>query len=135
MKNNASLIAGFKDCLGIGIDVSKAELVVVGLTRDKPHVVRVDNDLEAVRTFVQRLRETGYGGKILCESTGHYHLKLVLACQEMGVKLIVLNPLQSSKHAKAKIRKTRTDPADGLTLATMCVTEPNLPAAGAINAR
>lgn len=43
------------------------------------------------------------------------------------MEIIVLNPLQSSKHSKAKVRKTKTDPEDGLVLATMCITESKLP--------
>lgn len=124
---NARSIKVFKDCLGIGIDVSKAELVIVGLSNGEPYIFRVNNKMKAVRCFLQRLHKTGYCGKIICESTGHYHLKLLLACHEFGLSIILLNPLQSSKHTKSKIRKTKTDPEDGLTLATMCVTEPKLP--------
>ena len=124
---NARSIKVFKDCLGIGIDVSKAELVFVGLTNSEPYIIRVNNKMKTVRGVLHRLRQTGYCKKIICESTGHYHLKLLLACQEVGLEIILLNPLQSSKHTKSKIRKIKTDPEDGLTLATMCVTEPNLP--------
>ena len=123
----ASTVQVFKDCLGIGIDVSKAELVVVGLTTGEPYIKRVDNRMTSIKTFVRALRKSGYVGKMICESTGHYHLKLVLACHELGMEIIVLNPLQSSKHRKANVRKTKTDPEDGLVLATMCLTEPKLP--------
>lgn len=123
----ASTVKVFKDCLGIGIDVSKAELVVVGLTATEPYIKRIKNQFTSVKAFVQALQKAGYRGKMICESTGHYHLKLALACHESGMDLIVLNPLQSSKHSKAKVRKTKTDPEDGLMLATMCITEPNLP--------
>ncbi len=124
---SASTIKAFKDCLGIGIDVSKADLAVVGITANESFIAHIPNQMKAVKTFVRRLHRSGYQGKILCESTGHYHLKLAVVCHEVGLPLIVLNPLQSSKHNKAKIRKTKTDPQDGLTLATMCVTEPDLP--------
>jgi transposase len=123
----ASTVKVFKDCLGIGIDVSKAELVVVGLTTTEPYIKRIKNQFTSVKAFVQALQKAGYRGKMICESTGHYHLRLALACHESGMDLIVLNPLQSSKHSKAKVRKTKTDPEDGLMLATMCITEPNLP--------
>lgn len=123
----ASTVKVFKDCLGIGIDVSKAELVVVGLTTSEPYIKRVNNRLTSVKAFVRALKKSGYDGKMICESTGHYHLKLALTCHEIGMEIIVLNPLQSSKHTKANVRKTKTDPEDGLTLATMCITEPNLP--------
>lgn len=124
---NASTVKVFQDCLGIGIDVSKAELAVVGIKSDEHYLKCVRNDLQAIKSFIQRLHQSGYRGKVVCESTGHYHLKLALVCHEIGVELIVLNPLQSSKHSKAKVRKTKTDPQDALTLATMCITEPELP--------
>lgn len=124
---NASSEKVFKDCLGIGIDVSKAELAVVGITLNQSYLKRVCNDMKAIKAFIQRLHQSGYRDKVVCESTGHYHLKLALVCHQIGVELIVLNPLQSSKHSKAKIRKTKTDPEDALMLATMCITEPNLP--------
>lgn len=123
----ASTVKVFKSCLGIGVDISKAELVVVGLTDGEPYIKRVKNQLSSVKAFIRALKASGYVGKLICESTGHYHLKLVLACSELGVDIIVLNPLQSSKHSKARVRKTKTDPEDGLLLATMCITEPDLP--------
>lgn len=123
----APTIKAYKDCSGIGIDISKAECVVVGLTADTSYIKRVPNQVKPLKTFIQRLHDSGYQGKLLCESTGHYHLKLAVICQAVGLPLIVLNPLQSSKHSKASVRKTKTDPHDGLMLATMCITEPHLP--------
>ena len=126
MKKAAS-VKVFGQCLGIGIDVSKAELVIVGLTDSEPYIKRVNNQLASIRAFVQALKKAGYRGKMICESTGHYHLKLALACEESEMEIIVLNPLQSSKHGKARIRKTKTDAEDALVLAMMCLTEPDLP--------
>ena len=124
---NASSEKVFKTCLGIGIDVSKAELAAVGITSNEAYFKRVSNEMKAIEVFIKGLHQSGYRGKVVCESTGHYHLKLALVCHELGIELIVLNPLQSSKHSKANIRKTKTDPQDALMLATMCITEPNLP--------
>lgn len=123
----ASSINDFKECLGIGIDVSKAELVVVGLGSKVDYIKRLGNHPRAINTFLRGLKRIGYNNKIICESTGHYHLKLVIACHQVGLEIILLNPLQASKHIKAKIRKTKTDPEDALTLATMCITEKKLP--------
>jgi len=124
---NASSCKEFSHCLGIGVDVSKAELVVVGLTDQVPCIQRVENGLSAIRRFLSGLQNAGYSGKLLCESTGHYHLKLALVGAELGLDLVVINPLQSSQHAKARVRKTKTDAEDALLLATMCITEPRLP--------
>ena len=46
---------------------------------------------------------------------------------EAGLDIRVINPLLSSKHAKSAIRKTKTDRVDAHVLATMVLTEPNLP--------
>lgn len=124
---NASTIKVYKDCLAVGIDVSKADLAVVGITMKESYLSTIINQVKSIKSFMRRLKRCGFKGKIICESTGHYHLKLALVCHELGLELIVLNPLQSSKHSKAKIRKTKTDPQDALMLATMCITEPNLP--------
>lgn len=117
----------FRDALGIGIDVSKAELAIVGLVGKEPFLKTIKNNMQTIEVFLQGLKKTGYAGKVICESTGHYHLQLALVCQEVGMEIIVLNPLQSSKHSKARVRKIKTDPEDALTLATMCITEPHLP--------
>jgi len=126
MKKSSS-INDFKACLGIGIDVSKAELVVVGLGTKGNCIKRLKNRPRAIKLFLRGLKRIGYSNKIICESTGHYHLKLVIACHEVGLEIILLNPLQASKHSKSKVRKIKTDPEDALTLATMCITEPKLP--------
>lgn len=123
----ASSVECFKECVGIGVDVSKAELAVVGITQSESYFVAVRNEMESVRRFVEGIHDSGYRGRMVCESTGHYHLKLAVVCQEYGLDLVVLNPLQSSKHSQARIRKTRTDPQDALMLAKMCLTEPDLP--------
>lgn len=124
---NAPTVNVFKNCSSIGIDVSKAECVVVGLASDTSYIKRVPNQMKPLKAFFQRLHNGGYQGRLLCESTGHYHLKLAVVCHQTGLPLIVLNPLQASKHSKAGVRKIKTDAHDGLMLATMGITEPNLP--------
>jgi len=58
----ASTVKVFKDCLGIGIDVSKAELVVVGLNAGEPYIKRVSNQMTSVKAFVRALKKAGYVG-------------------------------------------------------------------------
>lgn len=128
MMKKASTATDFKDCLSIGIDVSKAECVIVGLTPESSCIQRVPNQLKALKSFFRGLKRSGYPGPLLCESTGHYHLPLAVVCHDVGLPLIVLNPLQASKHSKAGVRKTKTDATDAHSLATMGLTEPKLPA-------
>jgi len=111
----------------IGIDVSKAELTLAGLEGQGCQVMTLPNTTAAIRGLTAALREAAYTGPVLCEATGHYHLNLAVLCHEAGVPLIVINPLQSSKHSKASIRKTKTDAQDARLLAAMCLTERELP--------
>jgi len=130
---NIASINHFKSCVGIGIDVSKESLALAELTEDKTYISNLDNSLEAINLLAQKLVKEKYLGKIICESTGHYHLKLVSVFSKYEINLVVLNPLQSSKHSKANIRKVKSDPVDAETLATMCITEKNLPKSTALN--
>lgn len=123
----SSFINHFKDCSGIGIDVSKDDLSIAGITQKQTYHQSISNEREAIDNFICRLKDIGYTGKIICESTGHYHLKLAVICNNHNMNLMVINPLQACKHSKANIRKTKTDPADAETLASMCITEKDLP--------
>lgn len=119
----------FCDCHGIGIDVSKATLEVVGIAETAAWRLTLENHKAAIEQLAQTLQSGGYAGKILCEATGHYHLLLGLVFARYGLDLRIINPLQSSKHQKSRVRKTKTDAVDGYVLATMCETERDLPAA------
>lgn len=116
-------------CIGIGIDVSKDSLAFAGKTPGKNrHSAQVNNTLSDIHVLAKKLVKANYKGNIICESTGHYHLKLVSVFSKYSLNLIVVNPLQSAKYNKANIRKTKSDPVDADGLADMCVTESNLPA-------
>lgn len=127
MMKNAASNAPFGRCHSLGIDVSKASLEVVGITATDAWKRSVDNQLAAIEHLAGSLIKAGYHGKIVCESTGHYHLLLALVFSRHGLDLRIVNPLQSSKHQTGRIRKTKTDPVDGYVLATMCETERDLP--------
>jgi transposase len=128
MKNSPTLNR-FCHCSSIGIDVSKASLEVVGLEGDAVWRTEIDNSRVSIETLAKALSQGSYCGKIICESTGHYHLLLGLVFARYELDLRIINPLQSSKHQKARIRKTKTDRVDGYVLATMCTTERDLPKA------
>ena len=129
MMKNAASFKAFGRCHCLGIDVSKASLEVVGIAETDVWKCTVANQLAALESLAQSLVKAGYFGKIVCESTGHYHLLLALVFARYGLDLRIINPLQSSKHQTARIRKTKTDPVDGYVLATMCETERDLPKA------
>ena len=127
MMKNAPTLSRFCRCDGLGIDVSKATLEIVGIENDQVWKAGLNNTEIAIEKLAKTLQQGGYTGKIICESTGHYHLLLGLVFARYGLDLRIINPLQSSKHQKARIRKTKTDQVDGYVLATMCQTERELP--------
>ena len=129
MIKNAASLAPFGQCHSLGIDVSKASLEMVGIGEADAWRRTVANQLADIEALSRSLVKAGYRGKIVCESTGHYHLLLALVFARHGLDLRIINPLQSSKHQTARIRKTKTDPVDGYVLATMCETERDLPQA------
>lgn len=129
MMKNAPTFATFCGCTGMGIDVSKATLEVVGIAGDEAWRSEAANSELEIEGLAQALKAGGYRGKVICEATGHYHLLLGLVFARHGLDLRVINPLQSSKHRQARVRKTKTDRVDGYVLATMCATERELPAA------
>lgn len=135
MMKNARSFDIFCGCSGIGIDVSKATLDVAGLDGSEVWRMSMQNTRATIESLAQRLSAGGYSGKIVCESTGHYHLLLGLVFAEYGLDLRIINPLQSSKHQKSRVRKTKTDQMDGYVLATMCETERELPKAANLQPR
>lgn len=113
--------------VAIGIDVSKASLAVHGLLAEGGVGLHVRNTPEAVAALMRGLAEGGFGGRIVMESTGYYHWLAAVCGAEAGLDIRLVNPLLSSKHARAAIRKTKTDPVDARQLAIMAITEPRLP--------
>lgn len=127
MAQKTAPLSDFCDCTAIGIDVSKASLAVVGLAGETVWRQTLANTAADIEALARALRAGGYRHKLVCESTGHYHLLLELTMARYGLDLRVVNPLQSSKHQKARVRKTKTDAVDARVLATMALTEPDLP--------
>ena len=66
----ASRIAIFKDALGIGIDVSKAELAIVGVVNKEPLLKTIKNNMKAIEVFMCALKQAGYQGVWCAEYEG-----------------------------------------------------------------
>ena len=98
----------------IGIDVSKAELVVSCL----PQVERftVTNDARGVRELVERVRPLA-PERIVLEATGGYELLAVAALLSATLPVIVANPRQVRDFARATGQLAKTDRIDADILA------------------
>jgi len=111
----------------VGVDVSKAELVVAERHEDRIHQRTLANTAEAAEALACELVARGFRGKLLAEATGAYHWPLVLAAAEQGLDVRLINPLQSAKHRQGRVRKCKTDRVDAAVLADMALTERELP--------
>jgi len=98
----------------VGIDVSKAELVVS--VRPTMERFTVANDERGVRTLVERLRAIG-PELIVLEATGGYALLGVAALAAAALPVVVVNPRQVRDFAKATGQLAKTDRIDADILA------------------
>ncbi|MCH6565445.1 MAG: transposase, partial [Proteobacteria bacterium] len=78
MMKNAPGFDIFCACIGLGIDVSKASLELVGIENERVWRRELGNNESEIDALAQCLKTGRYQGKIVCESTGHYHLLLGL---------------------------------------------------------
>lgn len=113
--------------VAIGVDVAKATLSVCIRSRDGNEraltLRNIETDIN--RKLVPLL--TQYTGKVVMESTGHYHWTTALLLRQAGVDVRVVNPLLAKQYTTGNIRKVKTDPADASGLARMAAVSDNLP--------
>ncbi|HEX8671771.1 MAG TPA: IS110 family transposase [Longimicrobium sp.] len=98
----------------VGVDVSKKALDV--LIRPTGEYVTRTNDAAGIRALVEQLR-TLSPELIVLEATGGYERKLVLALDEAGLPVTVINPRQARDFARALGRRAKTDRVDAGVLA------------------
>src|SRR5215207_9425917 len=98
----------------VGIDVSKAELVVA--TRPADERWSVANDERGVRTLVERLRREP-PALVVLEATGGYELAAAAALAAAGLPVVVANPRQVREFARATGQLAKTDRLDAGVLA------------------
>jgi transposase len=112
--------------LAIGIDVAKASMSVCLKFREGfSKALKFSNTETDIKRLAKQL--IGYQGKIVMESTGHYHWLIALILSENNLDVRVINPLLAKKYTQSSIRKVKTDKADAETLANMAILEEHLP--------
>lgn len=111
----------------VGIDVAKASLsICVHFTNGDERVLTIRNtDTDISIKLLPLLKNCD--GKIVMESTGHYHWLSALRLYEGGYIVYVVNPLLASQYTTKSIRKVKSDPADARGLARMARIADNLP--------
>lgn len=98
--------------LFIGVDVSKAELVVAMGPDRRP--CAVPNDAPAITKW---LREVPANALIAMESTGRYHGLLAHLASQAGFKVYVLNARDVFFYARAMGARAKTDGVDAVLIA------------------
>lgn len=116
-----------KEVSGVGIDVAKAMLsVCVRYQEGVEQALVLDNiDADIRKKLLPVI--SGFKGRIVMESTGHYHWVAALLLTQQGYDVRVVNPILAKQYTSANIRKVKTDPADASGLARMADVADNLP--------
>lgn len=102
--------------LCIGVDVSKAELVIAMGPERRPCCVA--NDAASIALW---LREVPQGAFIAMESTGRYHGLLAHLAHQAGFKVFVLNARDVFFYARALGTRAKTDGVDAGVIARYLV--------------
>lgn len=98
-----------KPILSIGIDISKAVLDVAFKLPDIFQSFQIDNNEVEINKLIKRINKTDFKGKIIIESTAHYHYLAVTLLAQAGFDVRLINPLLTKQYSKSKIRKVKTD--------------------------
>ncbi|MFA6700991.1 MAG: IS110 family transposase [Thiomicrospira sp.] len=112
--------------IAVGVDVAKATLSVCVKYQDGSKRALSINNIEPDIMEVAELLGN-FSGKIVMESTGHYHWLAALLFSEAGHDVRVINPLLAKKYSRANIRKVKSDKVDAEMLAYIALHEEALP--------
>ncbi len=96
----------------LGIDVSKAELVIAD--QDSGELTTLVNDPAAIRSWLSTLAGPV---RLALEPTGRYHLDLADLAHAAGCEVYLVNARQLAHYRKAVDVRHKSDPADALLLA------------------
>lgn len=103
-----------QDPVSVGIDVSKAELVIA--VHPGGETWTSATTAAAIETLIPRLQALA-PQRVIVEATGGYEASLVAACALAQVPLVVINPRQVRAFAQALGRTAKTDAIDATVLA------------------
>lgn len=116
------------------IDVSKSSSYVVGfIDFNKPYskptsFANTPEGLSCAYKYLLEIEANSMSKpQVVLEATGNYSKLLVQYFQQLGYKVVILNPLQTSVQKRKNVRKVKTDPVDTYRIAQVYYTSVNEP--------
>ena len=98
----------------IGIDVSKAELVIAFQRQGKWVKDKVANEEGAIMSWLSGIAL--WGKRFVLEPTGVYSERLIYCLHQQGADFALVNPQQSRAMSKVLLKTNKTDDQDAQTL-------------------
>ena len=98
----------------IGIDIGKDTLDIYIFELEK--YWRIKNTLEDIKKLISQLNRYQLT-RVLVEATGGYERKLVEACAEKGLPIVIVQPIKVRQFAKAQGIIAKTDKMDARLIA------------------
>lgn len=106
--------------VSIGIDVSKGKSMVCILSVEKTLAppYEIQHTGAELQALIDRIHSYPEECRVVLESTGIYHMPVLLSLHEAGVFVCVVNPMLMKKYiVSSSIRKAKTDRADAIRIA------------------
>jgi transposase len=103
----------------IGFDVSKNELVAVGITKRGQTIAShiIPNNPESIDAFLDEQVKKHPHLTMGSEATGEYHNILARCCLGKQIPFFLLNPIVTKQFTRATVRKKKTDLSDAEVIA------------------
>jgi len=116
----------------IGIDISKYKHDFCIISNTGEIIVEnssFENNIKGFQSFLDQLKPYDKTQvRIAFEATGHYSLNLEMFLTNQGFSFMKMNPLVVHQYLKAQsLRRTKTDKADSLTIASYLMSIPYIP--------
>lgn len=109
--------------VAVGIDVSKAELVVALKGRVQPQA-SFSNEAVGIGKLKRWLaKHAGKGAAVCLEATGRYGDEVAWALHEAGYRVSVVNPARIKAYAESRLSRNKTDALDAALIADFCLTQ------------
>lgn len=102
----------------VGIDVAKDSLAFSLFDGNNHIVSEIEYTKSKItKTLIKPFQDKREDVLFICESTGIYHLRLVMQLHNLGFYVSVVNPFAIKKYAEMKMMRAKTDAVDAKLIA------------------